>query len=283
MLTLKLKIFTALVALNAVFCACPPKGDALPKVSAKSSAYKVRQIARMPASVNESSGLAFASDTTFYTHDDSGGAAELFEVDLHGQHIATHPVSSKNHDWEDLAEDREDRIFIGDFGNNDNARKNLRIDIYSRRLADTTGSIHFSFSDQQEFPPSKRNRNFDCEAFFYYADSLYLFSKNWGKGPAKLYILPATPGTHTAKLIDTQRVKGMITGADISPDGQTFALLTYGRVYMFAIHNNMVDMQSPLSCISFPKGGQSEAILFVDNTDFVVTNEAGKMFWFQKK
>jgi hypothetical protein len=283
MLALKLKLFTALVAINAVFCACPPKGDSLPRLSGKKSGYVIRQIARMPATVNESSGLAFASDTTFYTHDDSGGKPELLEVTLEGKHIHTQPVPGKNYDWEDLAEDRKGNIFIGDFGNNNNNRKNLRIDIYNKVLADTTGSIYFSYPDQQDFPPSKRNRNFDCEAFFYYQDSLYLFSKNWGKGDAKMYVLPALPGTYVARLADTQRVKGMITGADINPDKTMYALLAYGRVYLFNINQGQVDMQNPASCISFPKGGQSEAILFIDNTDFIVTNEAGKMFWFQKK
>jgi hypothetical protein len=283
MLALKLKLFTALVAINAVFCACPPKGDNLPKISGKKAGYEVRRIARMPKSVNESSGLAFASDSTFYTHDDSGGKAELLEVDLHGRHIGTVPIPTKNKDWEDLAEDGGDRIFIGDFGNNNNERKNLRIDVYSRQQADTLGSIWFNFPDQEEFPPAKRNRNFDCEGFFYHADSLYLFSKNWGKGPAKMYVLPASPGTYTARLADTQRVKGMVTGADISPSGQTFALLTYGRVYLFEANNGQIDMQNPISCISFPKGGQSEAILFIDDNDFIVSNEAGKLFWFHKK
>ncbi|MEL6135652.1 MAG: hypothetical protein AAFR59_20015, partial [Bacteroidota bacterium] len=135
-----------------------------------------------------------------------------------------------NKDWEDLTYDDQGRIYIGDFGNNYHARKNLRIYRWDPHT-DQTDSILFNYEDQCHFPPAYRRRNFNMEAFFWHNDSLHLFSKpdqRYKPLATKHYVLPAQPGTYTAILRDTlDTPHRVVTGAAISPDGKTVALVAY--------------------------------------------------------
>ena len=58
------------------------------------------------------------------------------------------------------------------------------------------GFILFSYPDQVSFERKLNNNNFDCEAFFYYHDSLHLFSKNWSDFKTKQYVVPSDTGTY---------------------------------------------------------------------------------------
>jgi hypothetical protein len=112
---------------------------------------------------------------------------------------------------------------------------------------------------------------------------LYLFSKNRGKGPVKVYLLPDQPGNYTAKMIATLNVKGMITSADISMDGKSVALLSYGRIYFFKLDAGDPPQFKPFLCKKFPRGGQSEGICFLKNNDLIITNEGKNIFLMKRK
>ena len=63
----------------------------------------------------------------------------------------------------------------------------------------------------------------------------------------------------------------------ISPDGKTLALLTYGKVLLFDIAQGM-NLQHPTQCLKIARA-QTEAIVFVNNTDFVISNERKGELW----
>lgn len=192
--------------------------------------YTPIQIANLPSNLSESSGLAFFDDR-LWTHLDGGNLDQLFQVDtLTGAVLETVTIpNSENKDWEDLAEDDE-HIYIGDFGNNFGNRMDLRIyKIKKSNLVGGTPSpelIEFSFSDQTDFTTAQNAHNYDCEAFFYWQDSLHLFSKNWVDFKTRHYVLPTIPGTYIAELRDSFNTQGQVTAADISDDG-TVLLLGY--------------------------------------------------------
>src|SRR5690606_981680 len=141
----------------------------------------------------ESSGLAHATDSTFWTHPDSGSPAELYLFNLKGELLKTVPLPIPNRDWEELAQDDKGSLYIGDFGNNANARRDLRAFKLQQEGMIEQDTILFSFADQQDFPPPAQQRTFDLEAFFYRADSLHLFTKSRArKGITRRYTLPAT-------------------------------------------------------------------------------------------
>jgi len=192
--------------------------------------YSLNEITVLPPFINENSGLAFF-DNQLWTHNDGGGEDKLYQIDtMTGDLLETVIVAAaENEDWEDLAED-EEHIYIGDFGNNDGDRTDLRIyKVKKSQFASgvaTAETIEFSYSDQTDFTTANHANDYDCEAFFYLNDSLHLFSKNWVNQKTRHYVLPATPGTHTAELRDSLNVQGLITGADISDEG-VVALLGY--------------------------------------------------------
>lgn len=85
--------------------------------------------------VDESSGLA-ASRTrpgVFFTHDDAGGDAVLYAVDLQGGALGTHLVrGAALVDWEDLSpgpcpKDGAPCLYVGDIGDNDGVRPYVTI------------------------------------------------------------------------------------------------------------------------------------------------------------
>lgn len=254
------------------------------------SQYHISRVGTMPPVANENSGLATASGKpTFWTHNDSGGKPELYEIEPDGTLLRTLPLTGlRNHDWEDISRDPRGNLYIGDTGNNTNDRKDLVVYVIpesvTNGLSDSTAiqAISYRYEDQQAFPPEKKNRNFDCEAFFFHRDSLYLFSKNRGDHQVKLYSMPAKAGNQVARIVDRLPLRGMVTAADISPDRSTFAVLTYGKVFFFAIENGKIDFRRPLSCLKVGRG-QVEGLVYVRDNELLLTNEKGEIFRITRK
>ncbi|RIJ36882.1 hypothetical protein [Pontibacter oryzae] len=271
------KIFTVYVYLQALFCGCGADrragGFERPEMK-----YKLRKVAQLDERVQESSGLAHAPDSTFWTHGDGGTAAALHRVGLNGDLLETQPLPLTNHDWEELAESNEN-LYIGDFGNNLNTRQDLRIYILRKPKLSVADTIAFTFEDQTAFPPAKENLNFDLEAFFYHQDSLYLFSKSRDRQKQiKLYTLPAAGGSYVAKLQESLPASAMATAAAIAPGGRQFAILGYGKVYFFEVTEGRISLMGKRYCLPVGKTGQAEAILYTSPNQLLLTNENGKVF-----
>ena len=244
------------------------------------SHYTTNKIGTLPSVVNESSGLAKGNTPhSFWTNNDSGGKAELYEIDSTGRLLSIKKiVGAENKDWEELTTDDTGAVYIGDFGNNGNDKRTM--DIYKVPANDSISQkITFRYADQTAFPPPPEQKNYDCEAFFYRQNSLYLFSKNRSSSNhyVRMYKMPVTPGDYTISATDSIQIKTQVTSADISPDGKTFALLTYGKILLFGIESNTIDFRHPLGCFKFAKK-QTEALIFLNNTDMLVTNEQGQIF-----
>src|SRR5688572_18268899 len=77
--------------------------------------------------LNESSGLTFL-DGKLWTFNDSGNANDIYRIDTASTTVyQTVDISNAtNVDWEDMASNST-HLFIGDFGNNNGDRQNLRI------------------------------------------------------------------------------------------------------------------------------------------------------------
>lgn len=186
---------------------------------------------KLPEVLKEVSGMTRLPNGDLWLLNDSNNSSDLYRVDPKtGKVVETRRLPVKNYDWEDLTHDPQGRMYIGDFGNNRNQRRNLRIFRYDP-VTQALDSIEFQYPDQKAFPPAKQEDwNFNCEAFVFLNDSLHLFSKNVfvGNFITKHYVLPARPGKHTAELRDSLLVPNrVITGAALSSDGQTLALTGY--------------------------------------------------------
>lgn len=241
---------------------------------------------KLDPKLNEISGLEQLNETTLVAINDSGSEAELYLIDLQGKLLKTVTVlNAKNVDWEDLACD-DHYLYIGDIGNNQNKRKDLCV--YKVKIADVLSKkevaaqkISFYYSDQTEFPPQKRQLNFDAEGMIVYKESIYIFSKNrtdpW-TGISNVYSLPKQPGIHKAKKYSELYVgeqgwwQDAITGADIY-NNQLY-ILTYNRVF----HLNIADLdRSPSFTQQFKRITQKEAIVVLDKNTLFIADEVKRV------
>lgn len=249
---------------------------------------KFREIATLPISLTEASGLAYYDNNKLWVHNDGGDLPYIYQIDTTGKILQTKRITNAtNFDWEDLAKDEDGNLYIGDFGNNQNNRKTLQI--YKIPSPEKTSDdriraeiIEFSYSDSVPSPPKKHQMNFDMEAMVILNQNIYLFSKNRTvpfSGYTKLYRLPLTPGLHTAQLIDSVKLgdvnmlQDWVTGADISPDGKTVALLTSTEVWLF---NNFIGEDifgGDIKQVKLPGISQKEGIAFKNNTELFICDE----------
>jgi hypothetical protein len=246
--------------------------------------FEISKKGLLPKSINESSGLSKVfGKNTFWAHNDGGGKTELYEIDSSGKQLSVLVLkNTKNIDWEDLTVDSKGNIYIGDFGNNLNNRKDLTIYKLSEKEPEKMEKIQFSFADQLVFPPEKKQMDFDCEAMFWANDSLYLFSKNRGTKSTKMYVVPSISGQYNLKPKANIFLKANITGADINPNGKQFALLSYGKVFLFGIENHQIDFSKPQFCIKAPLK-QSEALCYISENEVLIINEQRDVFKLKMK
>lgn len=265
------------------FCTCQPEVKQS-GFNTQRDEYEITRIGELPSVVKESSGMVTASGKpSFWVHNDGGNPAELYEVDLKGMLLSTLYVKGiTNIDWEDVARDKQGNLYVGDFGNNANNRRDLTIYRVNPKTA-AVDRIMFRYADQTSFPPIKSEKNFDCEAMFHHGDSLYLFSKNRGTDDrSKLYVLPAKPGDYVVSPHDRVFLNSEVTAADVSPDGKRFALLSYGKLFFFGIENGQINFNQPLDCVKVARN-QTESVTFVSDTDVLITNEQRKIYYVRRR
>lgn len=242
----------------------------------------------LPASLSESSGIIYFNNKLI-THNDSGGENKLYEVDVNTQQISrTVTISNAtNIDWEDITQD-DTSIFIGDIGNNNGNRTNLKI--YKISKADYTASttvtaeiIAYSYADQTDFTANPNNNIWDAEALVSYnADNLMLFTKNWVDGVTKAYVIPKLPGSHSVSpQATTLNSNGLITGGTYNEATGKLYLVGYTEILQPFIWDcegfsagsvfSGTNTQTQLSSLVQE---QAEAITFIDENSYYLTSES---------
>lgn len=238
--------------------------------------------------LSESSGITYIAPNRLYTHNDSGGNDEIFEIDTLGNLIRIININNaNNNDWEDITHDSLNNIYIGDFGNNNNDRTNLRIykitnpaNVIGNNITATV--IQFTFPDQIQFPPPPAKRNFDAEAFIWFNDSLFIFTKNRTapfNGYCKMYKIPASPGTYTAELCDSillcnsSQNDCWVTSAAISNDNSHLALLNDNKIWWFSCFNGSAFFKGAMAAVALNSNTQKEGITFKNNSKVYITDE----------
>ena len=250
--------------------------------------------------LDENSGLIFYNNNII-TFNDSGGEANLYEINASTGNI-TRTVTitnATNVDWEDITQDAS-YIYIGDIGNNNGNRTDLKI--YKIAKNDYNGSddiavaeiISYSYADQLDFTSNPNNTNWDAEGLISYSDQLLIFSKNWVDNRVNVYSIPKTNGTYSALLKSSYNTNGLITSAEISLNENIIYLIGYSNSqapFMYTIHgipNNSLDIFSGIISEKVsnivPLGNQVEAIalfeitpnqhrLYISNEKFIFSYE----------
>ncbi len=247
---------------------------------------------KLPAVLEEASGLYIENQNTFWWINDSGNTPTLYVTNAKGALMSTTDLNVKNYDWEDLTSDDAGNIYIGEFGNNANNRKNLKIYRYNPS-SEALDSIDFAYPDQTAFPPSSEQRNFNMEGFFWHKDKLHLFSKNSLRNSSfysKHYTIPAKTGRQTVTLRDSILLNNrVVTAAAISPDEQTVVLLTYNfkvlwkflpksKVSIFILRDFTGDdflngTVTEQKIRFFAPATQYECVDFIDNNTVMIASE----------
>lgn len=276
---LKLKLFSLYIFFKTIICPCHKYEKRQLETIGQSTLSKS---VKLPVELNECSGLIALDSATFLSNNDGGGKPEIYLINTNQVVLKTYPFPCKNIDWEEIATNHLGNYFIGDIGNNANQRRDLCIYKVNNKLDTLLETIHFQYEDQLAFPPQRIERNFDAEAFFAYGDSLFLFSKNRGKGKAKLYKLSQNGNNQIARIHQTLEIKGMITGCAYNNSTKVCAVLTYGKILFYKlIDSNKIITLKFISCRKFPASGQSEAITFINDHLLAISNENGKLYFFR--
>lgn len=255
----------------------------------KNETKVLKQIAILPKELKEVSGIAYANNL-LYAIEDSGNPNEVIVMDTLGRITKNIMVSNvDNIDWEDLTFDNKGNLYIGDFGNNDNVRKDLAIHkINQSNLQNnevkTEYKITFEYPEQTNFPPKRKDLMFDAEAFFEYNGNFYLFTKNRSRGfdgTSYIYKVPNTSGHHQAKLI--KKIKTCsdyhncaITSAAISPNGSKFVLLSHSKVWLFENYSKNDITSVEMIELHLNHYSQKEAICFKNNEELLIADERVK-------
>jgi hypothetical protein len=150
------------------------------------SCQKVGQLhilANLPNKLSEVSGTEVLENSNLiWMINDSGNNPKLFGVSKNGKIKKEIKIKSKNTDWEDLTSDEKGNIYIGNFGNNANTRKSLRIlkieHSSLKKKSAKVKEIAFEYENQEKFPPKNESLFFDAEAFFYFKNNFYIFTKS---------------------------------------------------------------------------------------------------------
>lgn len=249
----------------------------------------IKVIADLPKSLKESSGIEnLNGSNNFWMINDSGNSNELFELTPKGKiQRVVEVINASNKDWEDLASNGSNQLFIGDFGNNNNKRTDLTIywvninQIQNNTV--TAVKTCFYFEDQEKFPPKKKDRNFDVEAFVYKAGYFYLFTKNRSSkfdGTTKLYKVLAREGTQKAVLSGSfvtcqDQSDCLITSAALSKDENELVLLTHNKLFQFTNFKEDKFFDGVIKEIPLEHNTQKEAICF-NNGNLFITDEVKK-------
>lgn len=278
-----LAVFVAAIALM-VFVLRDTVFDA-PNLAGKRVAIaSFERVASLPGDINESSGIIVLPKTGYYlTHNDAGNRPYLYKLDKSGKVVSVIKLKLPNVDWEDITRDDKGYVYIADSGNNSNRRKQMAVYKVNIENPDQIEAIRYTYTDQKEYPPSKKDWNFDSEAIFWANGSLYLISKDRGRGEtAKIYKLPDKGGTYQAKLTGQHKLKAQVTGADISPDGNTVVLLSEEKIHFFTEFDSSEEFYTGQYRSQKLKGaGQTEGIAFEDDQTLVITSEGGNLYRFK--
>lgn len=242
----------------------------------------------LPKKLKEVSGITYFPETNLiYALEDSGNDNKIFALNSEGKLEKTITVTNANNvDWEDITKDKTGNIYIGDFGNNDNERKDLCIykvakNELSKENAVSEYKISFSYPEQTEFPPKKSEMFYDVEGFFEYQNYFYLFTKNRSKGfdgTAFIYKILNAPGTQKAVRIGEFKTCDnynhcVLTSATISPDGKKAVLLSHDKIVLFENFSGDLFHKGSQTEIKLNHFSQKEAIVFKDNTTLLIADE----------
>lgn len=244
-----------------------------------------------PDKLDEVSGISYSAESgLLWVLEDSGNKEVIYGLDSKGEIQRELKIKGiENVDWEDITKDSKGNLYIGDFGNNNNKRKDLCIYKIAKKALNKKKSkpaykVAFTYPEQKKFPPKRKKLFYDAEGFFEFKGNFYLFTKNHSlefEGTTLLYKIPNKAGTHEAKLLGKFKTgknfaTDAVTGAAINPEGSKVALLTHNKIWLFEKYEEDNFFSGEVSEVDLEHYSQKEAICFKGNNTILIADERVK-------
>ena len=229
--------------------------------------------------LDETSGLEIINKQ-LVTINDSGNDPVLFYINESGNILDERKLNCcKNNDWESLAAD-SDYVYIADFGNNYDTRKNLsiiKIPI-DKSSNENPEIINFLYPEQKKFKRIYRRSEYDAEALISFGDILLIFTKNKRKKITEIYSLPKYGGNFQAQKIGSLNTESIVTGADYDKKTNTLVLtstINFDEYYILVVNDfSLNNKDHKINMYEIPIGKtQVEAIKIIDENTFWITSE----------
>ena len=229
--------------------------------------------------LDETSGLEIINKQ-LVTINDSGNDPVLFYINESGNILDERKLNCcKNNDWESLAAD-SDYVYIADFGNNYDTRKNLsiiKIPI-DKSSNENPEIINFLYPEQKKFKRIYRRSEYDAEALISFGDILLIFTKNKRKKITEIYSLPKYGGNFKAQKIGSLNTESIVTGADYDKKTNTLVLtstINFDEYYILVVNDfSLNNKDHKINMYEIPIGKtQVEAIKIIDENTFWITSE----------
>ena len=230
--------------------------------------------------VTESSGVAPAPATEgwIWTHEDSGGGAELFLLDESCRTVRRVPVEGASAvDWEDLAADADGTVWVGDIGDNRERRASIVVHEVTAGAASAT-SHALRYADGPR----------DAEALLVLDGTIHVVTKD-PLGRSGVYRAGGDGVLHrvaTVRLTPTGTAGGpdglgfvaqlTVTGGAVSLDGSKVVLRTYTDAYEWRVRDGDLGatLTGPADArVPLPPTAQGEAIAYLPDGRLVATTE----------
>ena len=177
---------------------------------------KREKITELSDSLKENSGLSFLKNK-LYTFNDGGNSSEIFEIDkISGKIEKVFKTNLMNKDWEAMATDSAN-FYVGDFGNNAGARKDLmiyKIPFDGEKIADSAKIISYFYPEQTDFSSRNLNNYFDAEAMIFLNGKIHIFTKEWVSKATSHYVVdPEITENQPAQKIENFQTDYVVTDA----------------------------------------------------------------------
>ena len=205
--------------------------------------------------LNEVSGIAASRvhDDVLWAIEDSGNPARLYALSRRGRILARYRVEgAKNIDWEDLASfdlDGRHYLLVADTGDNGGQRRDFVLHVFEEPKTLANGTLKPAWSIRARWADGPR----DCEAVAVDAAAGQVLLVSKKRSPPDLFALPLAKSRGVREARRIGRLAGVpqasaelhrndpklarlfpqVTAADLSPDGLTLAVLTYGSVLFY--------------------------------------------------
>lgn len=217
----------------------------------------------------------------FWGLNDGGNSAKLYQFDTTSGNIldSTTFVNASNIDWEELSTNGTE-IFIGDFGNNNGTRKDLKIYRFpSSELGKqkvVVDTITFRYASQTSYQ-SEIFSNYDAEAMLASNDSIFILSKSKADATCRLYKLPNKSGDYKVFASDSLDLNFWVCGATFTSTG--IALVGYSIDFSLNLFPWIAETGKALHNIKYQKSipllasTQLESVLFLNSNSFLLATE----------